>query len=210
MLLEYGTVNFTGYALTLEDLCGKISTKQGFMINFLPKRKWYMKYTLNCDIMDGLVFIDESYLIELNNDDLLYAMDILLDLSGTSELIFDFPDEDWDTVRQRETEQIREFCGQGKMVVWLLENAVKECELTKSAELTDPCKWLHLPTGKLLAVTASELIQCLAYPELEMEKVFELLLEPGWYAIQNEGVDKIMYCKKQPPNSIFSNIQEIC
>ena len=169
-----------------------------------------MKFTLDCDILDGLVFIDESYLSELNDADLLYAMDILLDSSGTSELICDFPNENWDIVRQRETERIREFCGQGKMIVWLLDCVVKECELTKSAEVTDPCKWLHLPAGKLLAVTASELIQCLAYPKLEMEKVFELSLEPGWYAIQNKGIDNIMYCKKQPPKSILSNIQKIC
>ena len=169
-----------------------------------------MKYTLDCDMLDGLVFIDESYLSELSDADLLYEMDILLDSSGTSELICDFPNEDWDVVRQRETEQIREFCGQGKMIVWLLDCVVKECELTKSTEVTDPCKWLHLPAGKLLAVTASELIQCLSYPELEMEKVFELSLEPGWYAIQNEGVDHIMYCRKQPPESVPSNIQEIC
>jgi hypothetical protein len=178
-------------------------------MDILSKGESDMKYTLNCDIMDGLVFIDESYLSELN-DELLYAMDILLDSSGTSELIFDFPNENWDTVRQRETEQVREFCGQGKMIIWLLEDVVKECEISKSNEITDPCKWLHLPTGKLLAVTASELIQCVSYPELEMEKVFELSLEAGWYAIQNEGVDKIMYCKKQPANSFFSNIQEIC
>ena len=169
-----------------------------------------MKYTLSCDMLDGLVFIDESYLSELRDDDLLYAMDILLDSSGKSELIFDFPDEDWDIVRRRETAGIREFCGQGKMIVWLLEDVVKECELTKSAEITAPCKWLHLPEGKLLAVTASELIQCLSYPELDMEKVFELSLEPGWYAIQNEGVDNIMYCKKEPPKCIPSNIQEVC
>ena len=168
-----------------------------------------MKYTLDCGMLDGLVFIDESYLSELNDADLLYAMDILLDSSGKSELIFDFPNEDWNIVRQRETEGIREFCGQGKMIVWLLECVVKECEITKSDEITAPCKWLHLPAGKLLAVTASELIQCLAYPELEMEKVFELELAPGWYAVQNEGIDKIMYCKKQQPASIPSNIQEI-
>ena len=168
-----------------------------------------MKYTLDCGMLDGLVFIDESYLSELNDADLLYAMDILLDSSGTSELICDFPNENWDIVRQRETERIREFCGQGKMIVWLLDCVVKECELTKSAEVTGPCKWLHLPAGKLLAVTASELILCVAYADLEMEKVFELELAPGWYAVQNEGIDKIMYCKKQPPKSIPSNIQEI-
>ena len=167
-----------------------------------------MKFTLECDVMDGLILIDESYLSELN-DDLLYAMDILLDSSGTSELVCDFPDEPWDTVRQRETKQIRKFCEQGKMIVWLLDNVVKECEIEESNKMTDPCKWLHLPTGKLIAVTASELIQALSYPELEMEKVFELPVEAGWYAIQNEGIDKIMYCRKKPSDSIFLNIQEV-
>ena len=77
------------------------------------------------------------------------------------------------------TKRTREFCGQGKMIVWLLDCVVKECEFTKNVEITAPCKWLHLPAGKLLAVTASELVQCLAYPELEMEKVFDRSLEPG-------------------------------
>ena len=167
-----------------------------------------MKFTLECDVMDGLILIDESYLSELN-DDLLYAMDILLDSSGTSELIYDFPDEPWDTVRQRETKQIREFCGQGKMIVWLLDNVVKECEIEESNKMTDPCKWLHLPTGKLIAVTASELIQALSYPELEMEKVFELPVEGGWYAVQNEGIEKIVYCRQDPPDPIPLNIEEI-
>ena len=54
-----------------------------------------MKYTLDCEILDGLVFIDESYLSELKDADLLYEMDILLDVSGSSELICDFPNEDW-------------------------------------------------------------------------------------------------------------------
>ena len=167
-----------------------------------------MKFTLECDMLDGLILIDESYLSELN-DDLLYAMDILLDSSGTSELIYDFPDEPWDTVRQRETKQIRKFCEQGKMIIWLLDNVVKECEIEESNEMTDSCKWLHLPTGKLIAVTASELIQCLPYPELEMEKVFELSVEGGWYAIQNEGINRIMYCREKPSNSILLNIQEL-
>lgn len=43
-----------------------------------------------------------------------------------------------------------------------------------------------------------------------MEKVFELTIEEGWYAIWDEGIDKIMYYKKEAPNSTFSNIQEIC
>ncbi|MBD5135374.1 MAG: hypothetical protein HDT39_05345 [Lachnospiraceae bacterium] len=167
-----------------------------------------MKFILECDEMDGLIFIDKSYLAELNSD-MLYAMDILLDPFGKSELVFDFPNETWETVRPRETKRIREFCGQGKMIIWLFDGTEKECKIEKSNEITDSPKWLHIPTGKLLAVTASELIQCLSYPELEMEKIFELEVEDGWYAIWNKGIDKIMYCKKEPPNSIPSNIQEM-
>lgn len=44
--------------------------------------KQKMKFVLECDEADGLVFIDESYLKELDCD-MLFAMDILLDPSGT-------------------------------------------------------------------------------------------------------------------------------
>lgn len=167
-----------------------------------------MRFVLMCEEMDGLILIDKSYLSELN-DDLLYAMDLLLDRYGKSELIFDFPDEQWDIARLREIKPIQEFCNQGKMIIWLLDGMKKECEFEQSYEMIDSLKWLSVPTGKLLAVTASELIQCLSYPNLEMEKIFDLTLERGWYAIWNEGIDKIMYCKKPAPNSIFSNIEEI-
>ena len=45
-----------------------------------------MNFELECDEQDGLVFIDEAYLKELNSD-LLSEMDILLDVSGQTELI---------------------------------------------------------------------------------------------------------------------------
>ncbi len=167
-----------------------------------------MKFILECDRMDGLVFIDKSYLSELDPE-ILYAMDILLDIHGDSELICDFPNEAWEDVRLRETKVVREFCESGKMIVWLLDGVEQECSIEKSDELAEIPKWLHVPTGELLAVTASELIQCISYPELEMEKVFESTVEAGWYAIWNEGIDKIMYCRKEAPTEILSNIQEI-
>ena len=84
-------------------------------MNF-AKGEEQMNFMLECSVLDGLVFIDEGYLAELN-DDLLYEMDILLDYNGTSELICDFPDESWDIVRPRETKEIREFCAYGKMII---------------------------------------------------------------------------------------------
>lgn len=167
-----------------------------------------MDFLLELDEADGLVFIDESNLSELN-EDMLYAMDILLDPSGSSELVYDFPDEEWETVRLRETKPIRDLCEQGKMVIWLFDGIEKECTIEKSSEIAEPSKWLNIPSGKLLAVSVSELIQCLPYPELEPEMVFELEVEGGWYAICNKGIEKITYCKKDPPNPGFSNIEEM-
>lgn len=167
-----------------------------------------MNFILECDELDGLVFTDKSYLTKLNSD-ILYSIDILLDLDGKSELVFDFPDEEWDTVRQRETKPIRAFCDSGKMIIWLLDSINKDCTINKSNEIANSHNLLHLPTGNLLAITASELIQCLSYPELEMKKVFELEIEDGWYAIWNGGIDKIMYCKNEKPNFIPSNIEKI-
>lgn len=170
-----------------------------------------MKFQLECDEMDGLILIDKNFLKELDSD-MLYALDILLDQSGRSELVCDFPDEEWHTVRFRETKSIREFCNSGKMVIWLLDSVEKECEIKNDPALTDSTQWLYLPTGRLLAVSASELIQCLSYPELEMNEIFELGIAAGWYAISSEYtdniIDKIAYHKIQPSNSSFQNVWE--
>lgn len=166
-----------------------------------------MKFIVECDGFDGLVLMDQSYLGEMDSE-LLYSMEILLDCDGKSELIFDFPKEDWETVRERESKAIKSFCNSGKMVVDLLSNGDQECEFQVVDELLSPLKWLHLPTGNLLAVNANELIQCVSYPELVMEKVFELKLEKGWYALSFSSEGKILCCYKTPPMAPFQNIQE--
>ena len=50
--------------------------------------------------MDGFVLIDKYYLSELD-DCMLYAKDILLDLLGKSELIFDFPNDSCEIMRNK-------------------------------------------------------------------------------------------------------------
>lgn len=167
-----------------------------------------MKFELVCEEMDGLVLIDKSYLKDLDSL-MLYAMDILLDSLGNSELVYDFPNEKWETVRLRETKPIHEFCNSGKMIVWLLNDVEQECEIKYEKEISNAVKWLHVPTGRLLAVSASELIQCLSYPELDMNTIFELEVDAGWYAISNKHIDKIMYSKKEPQKSHFENIEEL-
>lgn len=165
-----------------------------------------MEFIVQCDGFDGLVLMDQSYLDELDSE-LLYSMDILLDCEGESELVFDFPQENWEDIRERESKAIKNFCNSGKMVVWLLSDGDYQYEFQMKDESCGALKWLYLPTGRLLAVTAGELIQCVAYPELVMEKVFELQLEKGWYAV-SRSQGKISFCKKTPPIPPFENVQE--
>lgn len=164
-----------------------------------------MKFYVECD---GLVLIDKSNLKKLNSE-ILYGMDILLDIFGKTELVYDFPNEKWDVVRARESKIIQNFCNNGEMAIWLLDSISKKCELQFVEEIQETSKWLNISSGKLLAVTASELIQYISYPELEMEKVFELNVEKGWYAISKGSIDKIELSQKIPPMPPFDNIQEI-
>lgn len=166
------------------------------------------KFTLECDECDGLVLIDESNLDKLNQE-LLYELDILLDFFGKTELIYDFPDEKWETVRERETKRFRDLCNSGEMVIWLLDCMETEFEVQIIREIPEPYKWLNVPSGKLIAVTAGELIQFISYPELEMEKIFEIDVKPGWYAVSKGSIEKVELANKKPPEPPFDNIQDI-
>lgn len=166
-----------------------------------------MKFIVECDGYSGLVLMDQSYIGEMDSE-LLYSMDYLLDYYGETELIFDFPSEPWETVRERESSAIKSFCNDGKMVVHMLPGGEHHCEFQMVEELCGSVKWLHLPTGNLLAVSADELIQCVSYPDLDMEKVFELQLEKGWYAVSFSSAGEILCCRKTPPMRPFENIQE--
>lgn len=88
---------------------------------------------------------------------------------------------------------------------WKCEERV---QYGKGGDIAASFKWLHIPAGQLLAAEAHELIQHLPCPELEMEPVFDLAAEEGWYAIGKEGIEKIWYCRKEPPSFIAVPVQE--
>lgn len=168
-----------------------------------------MKFNYNCNEIDGLVLIDEKYLDEIN-EELLYALDIFLDRYGKSELIYDFPDEEWAVVRARETEGLKSFCNEGKMILFLLDNEELECEILCGSEEIDTDMYLDVASGKIILVNASELIQCLAYPDLVMESILEINdMEKGLYAIKNDSIRKIYYKKSITSKTIFSNVIEL-
>lgn len=153
-----------------------------------------MEFQLECDDSDALVLIDPGYFSDLD-DDLLYSMDILLDPLGRSELIFDYPGEDWKTVWERETKPVLELSGAGKLFIKQFSEQQEKMgfEFVHGEDEEELAGRLHIPTGKLVAVSASELIQCLAYPGLEMETIFEMELPAGWYAVAWQDPGKIIY-----------------
>ena len=165
-----------------------------------------MKFNYKCDGVDGLILIDEKSLDELN-DNLLRELDILLDCHGKSELIYDFPNEKWKDIRKRETKEIVDFCNSGKMVVFLHCKDEDNCEII--FEPNNSNTFIDIQSGKLIVVNASELIQCLAYPDLEMETILELdNLDVGKYSIQFNGIRTIKLWKNDSVSGI-NNVVEL-
>lgn len=167
-----------------------------------------MKFNYEHSDPDGLALIDEYYFNEFN-DDILYSFEVFLDSKGRTELIFDFPDEKWEVVRARESVAIKDFCNSGKMIVLLANKSIENCEIDFMDGECDADMFLDVPSGKLVLVSASELIQCISYPKLEMEKILEINVEKGTYAVKNEGIKKISCYKNASKNLVVNNFQEL-
>ncbi len=141
---------------------------------------------------DGLVLMDEVYFEELN-EDMLYSFEIFLDRAGETELIYDFEGEDWITVWERESKLIKDFCNAGKMLVLLGDKNIENCEIKVVDNCDGTC--ISIPSGKLALVNAGELIQCLLYPDLTMEKVLEINVDAGNYSVECEEIKRIKLSK---------------
>lgn len=168
-----------------------------------------MKYSYKSDGIDGLVLIDEKYLDEID-DNILAELDIFLDRDGKTELIYDFPNEDWEVVRKRETKNIIEFCNSGKMVIFLYNKDEDSCEIDISDEKSDSHTYIDVASGSLILVNASELIQCLAYPELEMEINLKIdNIDTGIYSVNYSGIKDIKLVKEKALVSDIYNAIEL-
>ncbi|WP_026652754.1 hypothetical protein [Butyrivibrio proteoclasticus] len=145
-----------------------------------------MNIVFNCDKRDAMVIVDKS-IVENLTDEQAYSLDILLDKKGESELVFDFPGEDWNIVWERETRDLRNFINSGAMIVNCLDETDGLYSFNVVEEEIDACSCLEVKSGEVIIVSASELIQVVLYPELKMEKSGEMNLEAGWYEVKKEG-----------------------
>ena len=168
-----------------------------------------MKYKYRCDGLDGLILIDKKYLDEID-DNLLAELDIFLDRDGKTELIYDFPNEEWKEVRKRETKKIIDFCNSGKMVIFLADKNEDNCEITISDIKNDSRTYIYVESGELILINASELIQCLSYPELEMEINLQMdNIDRGIYSVIFDGIKNIKLVKERALISDVHNAIEL-
>lgn len=155
-----------------------------------------MIFSFNTNEPDGLVLIDKQFFSEFS-DALLYSFDIYLDVNGETELIYDF-DEEWKIVREREAALIQDFINSGKLVVILSDKKAENCEILIEEKKVVSNKLLKVPSGKLIVINASELIQALLYPESEVDEIIEMgeiidfEVKKGVYSVEYNDIKKII------------------
>ena len=152
-----------------------------------------MKVHVQIDLMDGIVLADPT-LFEKMDENILRAMDIYLDKNGESELIYDFPGEEWETVYARESRPFVSFVESGGLWIKLLSDTEMDLSI-EQVEKVDSKDHITVISGRVIIVSASELLQCLFYPELEMEILGSLEVPNGEYSIEYLTDGTINYSK---------------
>ena len=152
-----------------------------------------MQINVQSDYPDGIVIIDSACLEQMD-DTILRSMDIYLDKDGKSELVYDFPDEDWNTVYERECKPFVSFVESGRLWIKLLSKKDMVLSIEKS-DTVDSKTYINVTSGNLKIVLASELLQCLYYPELEMQILGKLDIPNGKYMFEYSVNGNIRYKK---------------
>ncbi|MCR5119834.1 MAG: hypothetical protein K6B44_09500 [Lachnospiraceae bacterium] len=151
-----------------------------------------MNFSVSCELDDGIVVIDPAMIDEID-EKIMYAMEIFLDPEGVTEIVFDFPGEEWKSVYNRQSRKLLSFMDEGKMWIKLVKPGDQEFTM-EQVDSGDFEETVSVTSGKLYVVLASELLQCIYFPELEMELLGEVELENGNYKIGYED-GRIQYYK---------------
>jgi hypothetical protein len=71
---------------------------------------------------------------------------------------------------------------------------------------TDDSGYVQLPSGDLIGLSASEAIQCLSYPGLQMHVPFQMKIDPGWYSIKQQSGLHFSFSKTNVPSELGHNV----
>lgn len=152
-----------------------------------------MEVHVQSDMTDGIVLLDPAVFKKMD-ENILRAMDIFLDKNGESELVYDFPDEEWEKVYVRESKPFVALVEAGELWIKLFSNIDMDL-LIEQTDTLDSKEHITVISGKMIIVLASELLQCLYYPELDMELLGSLELPNGQYRIAYSTDGTIKYSK---------------
>lgn len=152
-----------------------------------------MEVHVQSDMTDGIVLLDPAFFKKMD-ENILRAMDIFLDKNGESELIYDFPDEEWEKVYVRESKPFVELVEAGEIWIKLFSNIDMVLSIEQNDTL-DTKDYVTVISEKMIIVLASELLQCLYYPELDMEILGSMELPNGQYRIAYSTDGAIKYSK---------------
>ena len=152
-----------------------------------------MKVHVQSDLIDGIVLADPA-VFERMDENILRAKDIYLDKNGESELVYDFQGEDWETVYVRESRPFVSFVESGGLWIKLLSDVEMDLAI-EQAEKVDSKDYITVTSGRIIIVLAGELLQCLFYPDLEMEVLGSLELPDGEYSISYVEEGMINYTR---------------
>lgn len=94
------------------------------------------------------------------------------------------------------------------MIIWLSEQGEKSFEIKNVLNVDNTKNYLNIQTGTIICVSASELIQCVGYPELEMEKLFEIKTDTGWYAFKLDA-PQILYSYQERTDNEIKNVVDL-
>lgn len=141
------------------------------------------KFKFNCDFEDGLMLIDQEHL-KLLEFEHLDSLNITLDIEGKTTLTFDFPEEEWSAVWERESTVIRNFANEGNAILIFAKPDEYEVQVSILETISDynSSHLIEFPSGKLILVSMSEVVQCLLNG-MDLEFLFETNIAPGWYKL---------------------------
>ena len=151
-------------------------------------------FNLECDGSGGIVLIEKDIVSTLSKE-LAAILNVVIDVNGQTELVFDYPGQEWRDVWSNELRNLNDSVKSGLMFVGLLDDGEYKVELELVNEpSTKECLGLvKVEKSPLLVVEAGELIQKVLYPQLELEIAYEYGLDKGNYRV---------YCTLQEEETI--------
>jgi hypothetical protein len=142
-------------------------------------------FDLECDGYGGIVLIEKDKVKSLSKE-IGAVLNVVIDVEGRSDLVSDYPGENWQDVWAKELDNLRSICKDGLMFVGLLKDGEYCVDIDVGEEgisVDALVGSIKVFDSHLLVVEAGELIQSIICPQLPLDVASELSMGEGEYGI---------------------------